>query len=440
MKFPPPFIVAALLAIHANTTCAQRTKITLNLEKVSVARLIDEIESQSDFRFIYKIKDVDLNRFINIKIKQERIDKLPDLIFSNTDMEYAIASKDRQIFLTRRKKKQLENRSAPGQKAQQNILGTVTAENGDALSGVNILVKRTIKATTSDFDGNYDLSTSNNEAILVVSHVGYGTQEISVGSQSVINISLEPSASQLDDAIVVGYGSQQKVNLTESVTSSDAAEIASFPASTVEQSLLGKVSGVHFVQSSGAPGAGISVLVRGVTSIAGGNEPLIVIDGIPLFNQDTQGLNGLASINPSDIASIEILKDAPTETAAGNDFYRYRYADVLLIFAESENQLNGPTAQVYSIIDRVSRRGYGLNIAIPSDLADLPSELSQNEFDDLVLQARSYEFFFEGKRWFDLKRKERLAELAVAAGKKIPMAHFWPFPDVEILNSPAFNE
>ncbi|MEO9510702.1 MAG: RagB/SusD family nutrient uptake outer membrane protein [Flavobacteriaceae bacterium] len=129
--------------------------------------------------------------------------------------------------------------------------------------------------------------------------------------------------------------------------------------------------------------------------------------------------------------------EAPSGTAAGNDFYLYRYADALLIFAEAENQVNGPTADAYDAINMVRRRGHGVDINAVSAIADLPAALSQNEFDDLVFRERGYEFFWECKRWFDLKRTGRWSDIAVAAGKPAPQSDYWPIPPVELANNPS---
>ncbi|PIB27147.1 hypothetical protein BFP77_14040 [Maribacter sp. 4U21] len=129
--------------------------------------------------------------------------------------------------------------------------------------------------------------------------------------------------------------------------------------------------------------------------------------------------------------------DSPASTGAGNDFYLYRYADALLIFAEAENQVNGPTTLAYNAVNQIRRRGYGLDINTVSATADLPAGLSQTEFDDLVFRERGYEFFFECKRWFDLKRTDRWATFAVAAGKPQPQSEYWPIPPVELVNNPS---
>jgi hypothetical protein len=132
---------------------------------------------------------------------------------------------------------------------------------------------------------------------------------------------------------------------------------------------------------------------------------------------------------------------APEETAAGNDFYIYRYADALLIFAEAENQLNGPTTAAYDAINQVRRRAFGINVNIVSALADLPTGLSKEAFDDLVFRERGYEFFFEAKRWFDLKRTGRLAKIVADSGIKTLPANsdYWPIPNVEKANNPLIK-
>lgn len=129
--------------------------------------------------------------------------------------------------------------------------------------------------------------------------------------------------------------------------------------------------------------------------------------------------------------------DSAGGQGAGNDFYLFRYADALLIFAEAENQLNGPTSDAYDAINMVRRRGYGLDINTVSAIADLPAGLDKSGFDDMVFRERGYEFFFECKRWFDLKRTGRWESFAVAAGKPSPTMDYWPIPQVELVNNPS---
>ncbi len=130
---------------------------------------------------------------------------------------------------------------------------------------------------------------------------------------------------------------------------------------------------------------------------------------------------------------------AVEETAAGNDYYLYRFADALLIFAEAENQVNGPTTEAYEAVNQIRRRGYGVDMNMPNVEADFPAGLSKEEFDELIFQERGWEFMFEGKRWFDLKRTGRWETIIPAAGKPAPPRLTYPLPDEEIQNNPALN-
>lgn len=197
-------------------------------------------------------------------------------------------------------------------KLDQKVTGKVTDENGAALPGVSILVKGTQRGTTSDVDGLYSVTVPDNGAILVFSYVGYLSQEVTVGNQTQLNISLKIDTKALSEVIVVGYGSVKRKDITGSVSSINEQTIKQTPLLSVDQALQGRAAGVQVVQTSGEPGAPISVRVRGGGSINAGNEPLFVVDGFPL----TPG-SSLNSFNPSDIESIEVLKDASATAIYG---------------------------------------------------------------------------------------------------------------------------
>ena len=192
----------------------------------------------------------------------------------------------------------------------QTITGTVSAE-GVPLPGASVSVKGTSKGSTTDFDGKYSINVSSG-ATLVFSYVGYAAKEVLVGNQKIINISLEPD-NQLDEIVVIGYGTQRKSDLTGSVSTIKAESITQTPVARVDQALQGRASGVQVTQVSGAPGAGTVIRVRGGNSITGSNEPLWVIDGIVV------GTNfNLNNINSNDIKSIEVLKDASSIAIYGS--------------------------------------------------------------------------------------------------------------------------
>lgn len=192
----------------------------------------------------------------------------------------------------------------------QTVTGTVSAEDGP-LPGASIVIKGTSQGTTTDFDGNFSIEATA-ENTLVFSYIGYAAKEITVGSQSQINVVLQAD-NALDEVVVIGYGTQRKSDLTGSVSTVDTDDIKDIPNSRVDQVLQGRSAGVQVTQTSGAPGAGTSIRVRGGNSIVGSNEPLWVIDGI-IVGQNFD----LNNINSNDIKSIEILKDASSVAIYGS--------------------------------------------------------------------------------------------------------------------------
>ncbi|MCG8387487.1 MAG: SusC/RagA family TonB-linked outer membrane protein, partial [Cytophagales bacterium] len=213
---------------------------------------------------------------------------------------------------------------------QPSVRGTVTDADGFPLPGTNILEKGTLNGTQTDVNGNFSLNVSSNDAILVFSFIGFTTQEIPVGSRSVIDIALEEDIASLAEIVVVGYGTQSKRTVTGSVSSVDLEETEDLPTTNIAQAVRGRVAGVQFLDN-GRPGQGGNVLIRGRTSITGGNSPLIIVDGI-FFN------GNLADINPNDIESMEILKDASASAIYGS-----RAANGVILITSKKGTSEKPT-------------------------------------------------------------------------------------------------
>ena len=203
---------------------------------------------------------------------------------------------------------------------ERSVSGTVTSEEEGTLPGVNILVKGTTVGTVTDIEGNYRINVDSEDAVLVFSAVGYSSEEVAVGNQSTIDMLMQPDIKSLSEVVVIGYGTQERRDLTGSVSSVDAEDFKNMAMTSVEQGLQGRVAGVNVVQQSGQPGAGIQVQIRGIGSI-GNSEPLYVIDGIPVINDNgatgEAKFNALSTINPNDIESMEILKDASAAAIYG---------------------------------------------------------------------------------------------------------------------------
>jgi TonB-linked SusC/RagA family outer membrane protein len=216
---------------------------------------------------------------------------------------------------------------------QTQVSGTVTTKQGDPVPGVNVVVKGTGSGTTTDGNGKYALTITDSNPVLTFSFIGLMNQDITVGNRTVIDVQLEEDVRSLEEVVVVGYGTVRKSDLTGSVSSVKADAFKDMPVTTVDQALQGRAAGVQVTQSSAAPGGGLSIRVRGANSLISGSEPLYVIDGLPIYPDNNnfstgsttgssqanrQAGNALAALNPSDIESIEVLKDASATSIYGS--------------------------------------------------------------------------------------------------------------------------
>ena len=261
----------------------------------------------------------------------------------------------------------------------QDVSGTVSDATGP-LPGASVVVQGTTNGTQTDFDGNYSISNVGSNAVLVVSYIGYKTQEVAVNGRSTINIILEEDAQALDEVVIIGYGSTTVKDATGAVTAVSSKDFNGGVISSPEQLIQGKTAGVNIQQSSGEPGAGISVNIRGSNSVRGDNNPLFVVDGVPLAGGNTAPggdtgnggsavRNPLNFLNPSDIESISILKDASATAIYGS-----RGANgVVIITTKSGKGSSGGKVEFAS----------SLSIATPANRYDL---LNRSEFLDAVTQ------------------------------------------------------
>jgi len=203
--------------------------------------------------------------------------------------------------------------------AQSRVTGFVTDNNGVPLLGVNVIEQNTSNGTTTDFDGNFAIITTRENSVLVFSFVGFVSQGVPVSGPQELSITLKEDAAALDEVVVIGYGSQLKENLTGSVSRITSESIENIPQVSVDQLMQGRAAGVNVTKNSGQPGAAVSVRIRGVNTITGSSEPLYIIDGVPTSGEaGAEGLSPLAAINPNDIESINILKDASATAIYGS--------------------------------------------------------------------------------------------------------------------------
>ncbi|MDD7887727.1 TonB-dependent receptor [Flavivirga sp. 57AJ16] len=310
MKLTTLFLLISLFQLQAKESYAQKTKITLNLENVSIEKVLNEIESKTDFKFIYDYDYVNHKKIVSINANNEKLSSVLERLFKGTNILYKTVKK--QIILKQNenpfpKENKPTNENKP---PQQDLIveGVITDTEGVLLPGASILEKGTKNGTQTDFDGRFSLKLFNDDAILVISYIGYKTKEISVKNQSSLTIVLEIDTANLDEIVIVGFGTQKKRNLVGSVQSISPSEIR-IPSSNLTTALAGRLSGLISYQRTGEPGAdNAEFFIRGVTTFGYKKDPLILIDGVELSVDD------LSRLQVEDIASFSILKDA-TATA-----------------------------------------------------------------------------------------------------------------------------
>jgi TonB-linked SusC/RagA family outer membrane protein len=294
--------------VLATTSYSQSAKVSLDLKDTRLEKVMDDIEQQSEFYFIFNQKQIDVNRIVNIQAENKLISEILPELFKGTNVNYAIL--DRKILLTTDPIENSLRLIIPETELQQlKITGVVTdANTGEILPGANILVKGTTQGVISDINGKYDIVVDDAKAVLVFSFVGYLSEEKPVSGQTVINVQLSPDIRTLEQVIVIGYGTVRKSDLTGSVATVSSDKLNDFPATSVLQALQGKVAGLTITSNNGAPGSSSTIRIRGGSSISYSSEPLWVVDGFP----------GAPQPQPEDIKSIEVLRDASSTAIFGS--------------------------------------------------------------------------------------------------------------------------
>lgn len=298
-------------------------QVTITVKNQSVRQALKEIERLSNYKFFYNNDLSSLDKKVSITAKDESIESVMNKLLADTDISYK-QDNNNLIVLT------LKATSPKQTSNDLRIKGTVVDETGQPVIGANIVVEGTTNGTISDLDGNFMLQVPE-KTDLRVSYIGYLDQKVKVGTNTTLRIVLKEDTQTLDEVIVVGYGTMKKSDITGSVASVRLDDLKEGASTSVDQMLLGKSAGVNVVQSSGEPGGGFSVNIRGASSINGGVSPLYVIDGVPIdnsrpvsqgsivgFSDNRSPRNPMSSINPADIESLEILKDASATAIYGS--------------------------------------------------------------------------------------------------------------------------
>lgn len=288
--------------LFATEVSSQMMKVSISANNISTAKIIDEIEKQTDYLFVYKANEVNLEKKVNIDAEDTSVAEVLNKVFGNTNIYYAMEGKN--IMLMR---KASADNAAPKQGSY--IKGIVKDTYGEPIIGANVVVKGAQQSgTITGLDGDFSLETSP-DVTLIVSYIGYITREIPLNGKTTIDIILEEDLQNIEEVVVVGYGVQKKSVVTAALSRVTADELDKGTPTSVQDVLKGKVSGVQITAESGQPGMDSKIRIRG-TGTVNNSDPLYIIDGMP-------SSNGINFLNPSDIESIEVLKDASSAAIYG---------------------------------------------------------------------------------------------------------------------------
>lgn len=299
------FVVSlVLMLLAALPAAAQNKKITVDLDNVPVKEFIKNVESQSGYTFAYNNSEIDLTRRVSIKATDENV---VDVVIRALSPQNLTARMEGSRIVVSRKPAAASAQTAQAVRGGV-VTGTVKTVSGEPVIGASVIVMETNRGNVTGLAGDFSVEAMPGQT-LSISFLGYNTQQIKVGNQTSFDVTLTEDSQQISEVLVVGYTPMRKSDFTGSIASVKASELSA-TTPTVGQSLVGKVAGVEVHQTSGAPGDGVTIRVRGVNSLSASSAPLYVIDGYPASED--------VFINPSDIESIDILKDAASAAIYGS--------------------------------------------------------------------------------------------------------------------------
>ena len=284
----------------AENTYAQNAKISIDAQNQTIANILENVEQQSEFSFIYDSKSVDTERKVSVRAENENIFDVLSQMFAGSDIAYTVVNK--KIILNKNE----EMLNLAQQQQGTPITGTVTDKNGEAIPGVNVTVKGTSIGTNTDVNGKFTLSVEQN-AVLQISYLGYVSQEIRVTGSKVYNIKLVEDVVALNEVVTIGYGTVKRSDLTGAIASLTNKDLSTNIESKVMDAIQGKVAGLSIESLGGEPGSSMRIQIRGAGSLTN-NNPLVLIDGVP---------GSMEMLNTNNVKSMQILKDASAAAIYG---------------------------------------------------------------------------------------------------------------------------
>jgi TonB-linked outer membrane protein, SusC/RagA family len=292
-------ILFSTFQVLAGLSYSQSTRLSLNMKNSTVKDVLNQIEEQSEFYFLYNNQLINVDRKVDIQVQNEKVENVLSKLFDAGTVNVLI--RDRHIILT-------PSGTEVSQQQQKVVTGRITDVNGGSLPGVSIVVKGTNIGAISDIDGNYRLANVSPETTLVFSFVGMKSQEVKLGGRTKVNVTLEEEAIGIDEVVAIGYGTQKKGEVTSAVASVKSENFIKGKIGDAAELVKGKIAGLSITKTSGDPNATSNIMLRGITTIMGNVSPLVLVDGVE---------GSLTTVAPENIASIDVLKDASAAAIYG---------------------------------------------------------------------------------------------------------------------------
>jgi TonB-linked SusC/RagA family outer membrane protein len=375
MKYVFSLFPLALFVFFCTNTSAQG--ITLSVKDASLESVIQQIQHQTDYRFIYTDGLLQESKKVSLSVQAAMIQPVLELVFKDQPFSYSI--EDKIIMVRKKERKTDQLASTEG----IDVAGKVVNEQGEGLANVSILLKGKQKAVMTDQNGRFELKNIEPGAILLVSSIGYESREIPIAGKTPLQIQLRISVSTLDETVIKGYYNTTKRLNTGSVSRIPGPEISDQIVNNPLLGMQGKAAGVFIASTGGLPGSNITVRIRGQNSIAAGNDPLYIVDGVPFsstplnrfdnLNAGNGKISPFSSINPSDIESVEILKDADATALYGS-----RGANGVVLITTKKGKA-GKTSADASVYTGISRLSHSLTYLNTGQYLDLRKEAFRND-------------------------------------------------------------
>ena len=338
----------------------QTAKIQLNLKKASILDVLKSIEAQTQLSFVYNNELKTLQKQVDFSYQSESVDSVLEKLATEYGVSFRRIGNSISVKVNTLK----------SSTDRRPIKGTVVDDKGVPIPGASVVVKGTTIGVATDFDGNFSLEVPSDAQTLIISSVGYHSQEIIIGKNTQFKVVLKEDTTELDEVVVVGYGVQKRGDVTTAIASVKAKDLEDKAVTSVAEAMVGKMPGVHIAQNTGAPGANLQVRVRGVGTITAGSAPLYVVDGVPLAKED------LNTFNNNDIESIQVLKDASSAAIYGS---RGSNGVVLITTKKGAEGKPSFSYNTYLSIQNVSKK---IDLLNAYEYADLVKDARNNSYAD----------------------------------------------------------